>query len=208
MARRTEKRPKGDRGGGRDLRARIIAAALDLAVSQGWPSVSLNGIAAAAGVRLSDLYSLFPSRQAILAGFSHDIDARVLNDLPPPEAGDTPRDRLFDVLMRRFDALEPHKPAMEALLRVAPRDPLGAICSFATLLQSMAWMLEAAGLPAAGLRGALRAKALAVVYLTVLRTWLSDDSPDKARTMAALDGRLRSAWFCLGSSGHRPAHAA
>ncbi len=57
----------------------------------------------------------------------------------------------------------------------------------------MAWMLEAAGLGAAGVRGLVRVKGLALVYMAVLRVWLDDDSDDSAATMATLDRRLRQA---------------
>lgn len=200
MAKRAGKRTaaaKASTGG--DLRHRAIAAALDLAAREGWERVSLADIAKAAGAKLSELYAVFPSKRAILTAFSRGIDARVLDDLPQAEEAESPRDRLFDVLMRRFDALEPHRAGLEAVLRATPRDPVGALCGLAVLVQSMAWMLEAAGIPASGLRGAVRAKALALLYGWVLRTWLSDESPDKARTMAALDGGLRRMQPLLGA---------
>src|SRR5262249_42637473 len=54
-------------------------------------------------------------------------------------------------------------------------------------------MLEAAGISTAGIRGALRVKGLIALYGMTLRTWLSDDTPDHARTMAALDRGLQRA---------------
>ena len=57
----------------------------------------------------------------------------------------------------------------------------------------MAWMLAAAGIPATGRRGLLRAQGLALVWARVMRTYLDDDDPGLARTMAALDKRLREA---------------
>ena len=51
--------------------------------------------------------------------------------------------------------------------------------------------LRAAGISAEGLEGQVRAAGLAAVYASVFRTWLSDDDPGLARTMAALDRRLR-----------------
>ena len=53
--------------------------------------------------------------------------------------------------------------------------------------------LEAAGLSSGGARGLLRVKGLALIYLTSTRVWLRDESPDKSRTMAALDKQLRRA---------------
>ncbi len=67
----------------------------------------------------------------------------------------------------------------------------------------MAWMLEAAGLSSAGIRGRFRVRALAVLYLCVLRVFVRDDSEDLAKTMAALDRRLRQAEPWLGLGGFR-----
>ena len=62
----------------------------------------------------------------------------------------------------------------------------------------MAWMLEAAGISAAGGRGAWRVRLLAALYLSVFRIFLDDDSTDLAKTMAALDQRLRRGRSWLG----------
>jgi hypothetical protein len=61
------------------------------------------------------------------------------------------------------------------------------------LARSMGLMLEAAGVSSSGLAGLVRTKALGAIYLATMRDWFHDDSTDKARTMAALDGRLRRA---------------
>lgn len=57
----------------------------------------------------------------------------------------------------------------------------------------MSLTLEAAGISASGFAGMLKVKGLMAVYLSSLRAWLGDDSPDKARTMAAVDAGLRRA---------------
>jgi hypothetical protein len=51
-------------------------------------------------------------------------------------------------------------------------------------------MLTAADIGASGPRGMLRAQGLAVLFASVLRTWINDDDPGLARTMAALDRAL------------------
>ncbi len=57
----------------------------------------------------------------------------------------------------------------------------------------MAWMLAAAGISATGRRGLIKAQGLALVWARVMRVYLDDDDPGLARTMAALDKRLREA---------------
>lgn len=173
-------------------RDRLLDAALALSASQGWRAVTLNAVAKEARVPLSRVHGVFPSKWAILDAFADRVDAAVLAR-PAPEAGEPARDRLFDVLMRRFDAMEPHKAAVIAMAHDMGREPLAAFCAWPRLIKSMAWMLEAAGLDSSGLAGLVRTKGLAVLYLAALRTWLSDDSADLARTMAVLDRSLRQA---------------
>ncbi|MBL4690849.1 MAG: TetR family transcriptional regulator, partial [Rhodospirillales bacterium] len=107
--------------------------------------------------------------------------------------GSSARDRLFDVLMRRLDIMEPHRDAVRVLVREAAFDPLAALCRGPQFLCSMAWMLEAAGLNSGGINGAIRTKGLAVIYGCALSAWLGDDSPDSSKTMAVLDRGLARA---------------
>ncbi len=192
-----------------DPTARIVDAALALAARDGWRTVSLAAIAAEARIDVLGLYSVFPSKAAILDAFHRRIDAAALAG-GPPEAEERPRDRLFDVIMRRFDALGPYKKAITAIAHDALADPLVTLCSVPTLLNSMAWMLEVSGVSASGWVGRVRSKLLLGIYLSVIRVWLADDSADMTTTMATLDARLRLAerWLGLASAGsERPAPA-
>jgi len=188
-------------------RDRIIDAAFSLIAQQGWRRLSLAEIAAEAGLPILTLYRAFPSKAAILCGFSRRIDEAVLatplDSDASADADERPRDRVFDLLMRRFDALQPHREALEVLGRELPTEPPTALCAAAGLLRSIGWMLETAGISTVGLGGILAVKLTAAAYLATSRVWLRDDSPDLAPTMAALDQRLRGIerWF---GSGRRP----
>lgn len=206
MARSARRRPAAKKP---DPETRIIEAALALAERRGWRETSLADIAAEAEMPLLELYRLYRSKTAILEALHRRIDAEVLAGTEESE-DERPRDRLFDVLMRRFDALARHKAAIRAMLRDTPRDPIAALCGAPAFLQSMGWMLEAAGISAAGWRGAARTHLLAGIYLSVLRVWLDDESTDMMKTMAALDRRLRGAasWLGVADAGAAPAAGA
>jgi AcrR family transcriptional regulator len=176
---------------------RIIDAALGLVPTEGWRGLSLAAIAAAAGLPILQVYRVFRSKQAILGGFFRRIDEIVLAVPPAPEPDERPRDRLFDLLMRRFDALRPYKTALEVLRREMPGDPVTALCAGISLLRSMRWMLEASDISTDGLRGAITVRLAAAAYLSTMRAWRSDESPDLGRTMAALDARLRRIERCF-----------
>ena len=170
---------------------RIIDATLARVASEGWRHLSLATIADAAELPIVRVYRTFGSKQAILRGLYRRVDAAALAEPLPAEPAERPRDRLFDLLMRRFDTLQRYKPALEVLGRELPGDPVTVICAGASLLRSMRWMLEATNISTGGLRGGLAVKLTAAAYLSTMRVWQNDDSPDLARTMAALDTRLR-----------------
>lgn len=176
-----------------DQRAAIIAAGLKLIAARGWREVTLRSIATEAAVPFAELYATFPTKVAIVGAFLADIDRQVLAGVEePPDPDETVRDRLFDTMMRRYDALRPHRDVVAALAEGVARDPLAALALRPALLRSMAAVLEASGLTAEGFVGALRQKSLAALHAAVLRTWLRDDSVDLGKTMVALDSRLKS----------------
>ena len=166
---------------------------LEQAASEGWRAVTLKSISDNTGLSLSDVCETFPTKQAVLEGFLADIDRKVRDGTAADILDDSPRDRLFDVLMRRFDLLQPHKDAVANILCDLPRDPIACLCGLPRFAQSMGRMLEAAHLSSKGISGALKIKGLAAVYLNAARVWLRDDTPDMSKTMAALDKGLRRA---------------
>jgi AcrR family transcriptional regulator len=175
-----------------DVSDRILSAALELAAAGGWRSLSLAEIAGEAGVSLAEAYAAYPTKASILAGFIARTDRQVLAGGATGKE-DSVRDRLFEVLMRRFDALTPHKDAVAGILRDLPSDPASILATAPQLANGMAWMVETAGLSSSGLKGAIRVNGLTLIYLNTLRVWLRDDSADMARTMASLDQGLRRA---------------
>jgi AcrR family transcriptional regulator len=171
-------------------REKIIAAFLAVLAEKSFETIGLAEIAAAAGVSLAQLRDEFPSKLAIFAAHVKATDRAVLADDLSDMAEEPERERLFDVLMRRLEILTPHRDAVRSLLRSARRDPPLALALNRLAVRSQQWMLTAAGIGASGPRGMVRAQGLAVLFASVLRTWVNDDDPGQARTMAALDRAL------------------
>jgi len=159
-------------------REKIIAAFLALLADERFESIGLGDIAGQAGISLAQLRDEFPSTLAILAAHIKATDRAVLAADFSDMTEEPERERLFDVLMRRLEALAPHRDAVLAL----------ALNGLA--VRSQHWMLTAAGIGASGPRGMVRAQGLAMLFASVLRTWVDDDDPGQARTMAALDRAL------------------
>ncbi|HYL48132.1 MAG TPA: hypothetical protein VET84_02090 [Stellaceae bacterium] len=171
-----------------DAEGRVVEAALELAASQGWRQTTLTEVARAAGLSLADLHARLCSRGAILAACVRYFDQIALAG-PPADKDEKPKDRLFDLLMRRFEALKPHRKAVRSMAWDSIGDP-AALLALKRLLGSMGWMLEAAGVPTAGIAGLARRRILLLAYMSVLVVFVRDDSSDLGKTMAALDRRL------------------
>lgn len=192
---------------------RIVDRALALAADRPWRDISLGDIAEAAAIGLPELHKHYGSKTAILVAFIERIDGEVLAGSEAARTASDPekthRDRLFDVLVRRLEALKPHKAGVQSVARSLSSDPLSLACLMPCYARSMAWMLESAGIGGSGVRGRLRARGLGLVYLSTLRAWFRDDQADMAKTRAALDRALGRADFlvksapflnCLGAS--------
>lgn len=184
----------------------LIAAAFALAARAGWSRVSVAAAARDAGLPLDRARARFYGRDMILLRFGRLADQAALRGLLTEG---TPRDKLFDALMRRFDSLQAHRDGMLALLAALPSNPPLALLLGVATQRSMAWMLEAAGLESTGARGRLRAKALTAVWLYATRAWANDSSPDLSATMAALDRALARAeefshWLDRPASAPKP----
>jgi AcrR family transcriptional regulator len=171
-----------------------LDAFLGLIAEKGFAAVTLRDVAAAAGLGFADLYRLYTDKVALVGAFMARIDAEVLAGTPShDDPEETARDRLFDVMMRRYDALKPHRMALRAIRRAGTRDPLLALAMGPALRRSMAVMLEAASLPSEGLSGALRQNGLLAIHYAVSRVYDRDETADLSKTMAALDSRLKMA---------------
>lgn len=173
-----------------DPRKRIIDALMELAAERPWEEIAITDVATRAGVTLAQFRDAFPSKGAALAGFARMIDKQVLEGTTDDLAAESPRDRLFDVLMRRLDAMAPYKEGLRGVSEWARRDPVSALALNGVALNSMRFMLEAAGLDSEGPLGNLKLQGLVFAWARVLETWFDDDDPAMDRTMAALDEQL------------------
>jgi AcrR family transcriptional regulator len=170
-------------------RERIVEAFMTLLAEHPIERIGLAEIADRAGVTLAELRGEFGSPLAVLAAHAKELDRKVLAEIDPDMEEESPRERLFDVLMRRIELLSPHKEAVRSLLRSARRDPPVALALNSMAVRSQQWMLTAAGIGASGPKGMVRAQGLALLFANVLRTWVDDDD-DGSRTLAALDRDL------------------
>jgi AcrR family transcriptional regulator len=179
-------KPPGD-GTPRD---RIIDALMAIAGEKPYGEIGLGEIATRAGVSLAEFRDLFPSKGAILGAFSRRIDHAVLEGTTDELAEEPARERVLDIMMRRFDALKPYREALRSIRRDLPRDPLSLAAMNQVALNSQRFMLEAAGIDTNDALGPLKLQGAVAVFGRAFGTFLDDEDEDLARTMARLDKEL------------------
>jgi AcrR family transcriptional regulator len=166
-----------------DILDRAADAALVLAAERPWSDVTLRDIARAADIPFADLYTVARSRSALLDRLSRRFDDAALRAAEGEDAD--LHDRLFETVMARVEAMEPHRAA---LLSIARGEDLAMLAL--RFPRTARALLEASGVDARGWRGALRLTAMSAVWGRVLQVW-RDDEGALNRTMAEIDKRLR-----------------
>jgi AcrR family transcriptional regulator len=174
-----------------DPRSKIVDALFDLASEKRFEDISIRDICKKAGVSLADFRDSFPSKGAVLASFSRRIDRAVLAQDSEELADEGPRERLFDILMRRLEAMAPYREGLREANAWLTRDPSSALAINQTVLGSMRFMLEAAGIEVdGGAAGTIKLQGLAFAWARIVSVWLDDDDPGLSKTMAELDRQL------------------
>lgn len=171
----------------------LMDGLFDAAVEHGWRKLTLETIAEAAKVDIKIARRNATSAIDLLGHAIRRADRLALNEISAFDEEDSVRDRLFALLMARFDAMTPHREGVRVILRDGRFDPALHMTVATQGLCSMSRMLEAAGLTATGPVGMARAKGLALVNANAVRIWLEDESEDLGKTMAVLDKGLAQA---------------
>ncbi len=166
-----------------------IEALLALASERRWADVTLREIAQKAGVPLVDLYEKANGKTALLDLLAARLDRAALETAAT--ASDDVHDRLFDAVMARIEAMEPHREALTAIAAGGGFIPLAG-----HLPRTARAILEAAGVDATPPRLA----AMTAVWARTAQVW-RDDTGALNRTMAEIDRRLKQMRERLGRIG-------
>ncbi|HRK69279.1 MAG TPA: hypothetical protein PKY73_17130 [Hyphomonas sp.] len=91
-----------------------LKAALDLAASRAWTDIPLTDIAAKAKLSLSDFHGV-ASREDLVEALDGWFDKAMSAEGVPDDT--SPRERLFEVIMLRFEAMEPYRAGLTEILK-------------------------------------------------------------------------------------------
>lgn len=180
-------------------RRAVAAAALKVAETKPWRDVTVFDIAAAMGAPIEDLAGLTVG-DAVDA-VEEAFDAAAAKGVQGVDDQVLVRDRLFDLAMRRFEAMETARGGVRAIEIALERDPAALAHQHIRTVRTARWLLALAGIEADGVPGVARAQGLAVILAQARSAWRQDDAGDFVKTMAALDKALRQAEQTFGRFG-------
>ena len=169
----------------------LIIVTMNLIIKRGWRNLTLQELAVEASVPLIEIYRVFPEKRSILITFVQHIDQEVLSQNMIDDLSDPPRDRLFEILMRRFESLQPYRESLNMIAQEWYRDLIPMIMTAPHFIRSMRWMLHLAAIDLNTPKGSFLVIAVSALYVRTLRVWLTDQSMDMSRTMAVIDHKLR-----------------
>ena len=173
-----------------------LLAALALAAEKPWPQITLAEIATKAGLTLQDFHGA-GGREEIVEAIDGYFDRAMSADGVPDDT--SRRERLFDVIMKRFEAMEPYRAGLRELMKFRETSLTHVVRLPAHRHASAAWALASAGLDDdSGAPASLKRITIAFVIASTERAWRREKSADFALTMAALDKGLRQAEERLG----------
>jgi ubiquinone biosynthesis protein COQ9 len=154
---------------------------------RGLAKTRLSALARDLKIPLKNMHAHYGTVDGIIAAFLDHVDGEMVKNV---SAGTVKRDLYFDMMMARFDALQPYRDGVVRALKDVGQHPLLLATLLARWNRSLSLMLDIAGdspvYP-------VKKIGLAGVYLAALKAWVGDDSPDMAKTMAALDRALAKA---------------
>ncbi len=161
----------------------IVRAAMDIAGELGWSEVNSVEVAKRAKVPLERVREICPNKIDLLRMLGEEINIVMLDG---GEVDGSIRDNLFELMMRRFEALQEYRAGVLAVVDAAKREP-GMVFKLAGDFHDvLGHVLDMAGVNPSPLRRV----GLGAVALATFRTWCEDESDDLAATMSVLDKRL------------------
>lgn len=176
---------------GSEIIEKALIAALELAGERGWRTLTLRDIAEAADMDLSDFHGV-ASKDTLVDAASGYFDKAMLDG--DVDTDDRARERLFDVIMLRFEAMEPYREGLTSLMTYRERSPARIGALLGARQASAHWALIAAGLDDdEGAPISLKEIAIAWAIRKAENAWRKETSADFSRTMSVLDRELRSA---------------
>jgi len=173
-----------------DQKKQICDAALALADAKGWGHFTLEDVLRKAKVnKAENVNDVWDVLYIILKNIDQLVHNQMKDSLSDRGLSDSWRDNLFEILMTRFDIVQPHRSGFSSLLKAAAKHPDILPRFLPLMMETLSGMLSLAGLPKRACSH-LQTLVFSGFYLAIIREWLKDETKDMSKTMSAIDKRL------------------
>lgn len=174
------------------MRSKIVETALEILTQTPWDALTMEELAARLSITPIQLYTFFPTRCDLLKGIVQFIDDKMLVLYREGKEDLSLQEKLFDIIMCRFEVMEAYKKPLKNIILTVWRDPISFPSGIFSGLHSMNLILGAVGVPVEGLKGKLNIKILSFFYLYTLKFWFDDETQDMSKTLAHVDKGLKN----------------
>lgn len=176
----------------KEIRSKIIETALEILIQTPWDMLTMEALAEKMTITPVQLYHIFSTRCELLKGIVQFIDDKMMA-LYQEGQGDLPlQEKLFDIIMCRFEVMETYKKSLKNIVFAIWRDPLSFPGGILSGLHSMTLILEVVDVPVQGIKGKFNLNILSFFYLYALKFWFEDDTQDMAKTLTHVDKGLKN----------------
>lgn len=174
------------------IRFKTVEAALDILTQMPWDALTMEALAARVSLTPIQLYTIFPTRCDLLNGIVQFIDHKMIALYQEGTEDLSLQEKLFDIIMCRFEVMEAYKKALKNIILTIWRDPLSFPRGVFSGLHSMRLILKTVRVPVDGMKGKLNIKILSFFYLYSLKFWFEDETQDMAKTLVQVDQGLKN----------------
>ena len=175
-----------------ELRNQLFEQFSKTVLESGWRDLSCADIATRSGVEVKMAFVEYSNRYAYVTELVRRIDYAMLDAYDKEIADEPTRERLFDAIMSRFEAMQQYRDLVIALTKAARCDPMLSLHLMALSRLTADWIMDVSHISPSGLGGQIRSKGALVAYARAFSVWLGDESEDLSKTMACLDKTLKS----------------
>ena len=174
--------------------AELIKYSFDLIEKEGWSSFSFNKLSKSLNTELNIVKDLLKSKKQLLIIFSEYIDEEVMKNVDINDLKDNSvRDNLFELLMLRFEKLQPFKTSLRILLNDLKSKPRDLKEIYKKIINSLDFYMEISNSKKNFISDLIKLNSIFLIYSLTFKTWINDESKDMSITMAELDKWLSKA---------------
>lgn len=169
----------------------LIKISFKLIDHYGWINFTLEKLAKKKSMDLKNLKLIFRSKVQILIDFSKLIDEQVQKNIDIEELKENDvKDNLFELLMMRFEKLNPYKKTLRVLVNDLRYDPVSLKIFSKKIFETMDFYMELSNAKSTYVLDVVKSNVFFLIYLYCFQIWLKDNTKEMSPTMAEVDKLL------------------